>query len=426
MKMVSKLALATMLSLGAMSMTAAPAFAQKSKKEEQAAAKAAAEKQKALLAQLSPEYRKAAAEVETAVNAKDWATVDAKLPAVEALAQNEVEKFFAANYRLQLEFSRKSDPGMAKALDVLIPNPNTAPASLAQFNLLRGGILFNEKKYDQAIPYFLKARELGNNDPDLSLQLAQSYLNLKKNAEGIAEMNKAMEASKAAGKKPPESWYKFTFTRVYNSGDRAQAAVWASRWYAEYPSVENWRYVITNYRNSLGNADVVKKDKLELYRLLRATNALADENDYLQYANSAANGGLPWEVVAVIDEGRKNGKISQGSSDASTLYSNAQTALKGEQPLEAQAKAASTGKQAMAAGDAFMASGNYARAVELYDTAAQKGSVDAEVLQLHRGYALFQLGRKPEAKAAFALVTRAPLSDIAKFWTQWIDGPAAA
>lgn len=184
--------------------------------------------------------------------------------------------------------------------------------------------------------------------------------------------------------------------------------------------------MITNYRNSLGNTDVVKRDKLELYRLLRATNALADENDYLQYANSAANSGLPWEVIAVIDEGRKNGKIAQGSSDAGTLYSNAQTALKGEQPLEAQAKAASTGKQAMAAGDALMASGNYARAVELYDAAAQKGSIDTEVLNLHRGYALFQLGRKPEAKAAFALVTRAPLSDIAKFWTQWIDGPAAA
>jgi hypothetical protein len=41
---------------------------------------------------------------------------------------------------------------------------------------------------------------------------------------------------------------------------------------------------------------------------MRATNALADRNDYADYSFAAQQSGLPWEAVAVIDEGRNRAR----------------------------------------------------------------------------------------------------------------------
>ena len=91
-----------------------------------------------------------------------------------------------------------------------------------------------------------------------------------------------------------------------------------------------------------------------------------------------------------------------------------------------QAKTAAskpTGKESALTGDAFLASGNTARAIELYDQALQKGVANTEQVTLHRGIALAQSGRKDEARTALGQVKSKPLSDIALFWTAWLDLP---
>jgi predicted Zn-dependent protease len=52
-------------------------------------------------------------------------------------------------------------------------------------------------------PPLLKARELGSKQPDLPVLLANAYAATGKPAESIAEVSRAIEASKAAGRKPP-------------------------------------------------------------------------------------------------------------------------------------------------------------------------------------------------------------------------------
>ena len=68
MTFVSKLALAAVLSLGAVSVGAAPAAAQK---KDDKGAQAGAPQLK-----VSPEFRKVAAAAETSVKAKDWAAAE--------------------------------------------------------------------------------------------------------------------------------------------------------------------------------------------------------------------------------------------------------------------------------------------------------------------------------------------------------------
>ena len=91
-----------------------------------------------------------------------------------------------------------------------------------------------------------------------------------------------------------------------------------------------------------------------------------------------------------------------------------------------QAATAKDGSTASQTADAYLASANYAKALELYDLAIQKGGVNAEEVNLHRGEALFYLGRKDEARAAFALVKGPATADIALLWTTALGLPPLA
>ncbi|TGX55856.1 tetratricopeptide repeat protein [Sphingomonas gei] len=420
MTFVSKLALATALTLGA-SMSAAPAFAQK-------ADKAAAVPE----LKVSDEFRKPAAAADAALKAKDLATAETQIAATEALAKNDDEKYYAAYMRLLLELERKNQAGQMKALGLLASNPKTPADRVrvygALYEYMVGAELINQKKPAEAIPALIKARELGSTEPDLPVLLANAYAATGKNAESIAEVNRAIEGSKAAGRKPPADWYKFVISRVNAGGDRAAMADWLKRFITEYPTAQNWRWAIQIFRQGAPAAANSKTDRLNLYRLQRATNVLADRGDYADYAYSAQQSGLPWEAVAVIDEGRKSGKVPAGDADVQRTYAAAQTAVKSEGSLEGVAKQSATakdGRTAQQTGDAFLASGNYARAVELYDLSLQKGSVDADEVNLNRGVALRALGRKDEARTAFQAVKGA-YANMALLWQTSLDVPPLA
>lgn len=423
MTFVSKLALAAVLTLGSGALGAMPASAQKADKK---AAEAPELK-------VSEPFRKAASAGEAALKAKDLATAETQIAAAEAASKNDDEHYYAAWLRLQLELERKNQPGQMKALQILWTNPKT-PADRAKvygavYNFMAGSMASDQKKHAEAIPFLLKARELGSTEADLPVMLANSYSQTGNQPAAIAEVDNAIKASKAAGRKPPVDWYKFAIPRVNQGGDRAQMAAWLTRFIQEYPTVQNWRWAIQVFRQGTPAGGSEKVEKLDLYRLMRSTNALADRGDYADYAFQAQQSGLPWEAVAAIDEGRKNGKVPTTDADTVRTYTASQAAVKGEGSLDTlakQAAAAKTGAPASQTADAFLASGNYARALELYDLALTKGSVNVDEVNLHRGITLTALGRKDEARTAFQQVKTGPYSNLSLLWQASIDFPPLA
>ncbi|MBO9712021.1 tetratricopeptide repeat protein [Sphingomonas sp.] len=424
MKMVSRFALAAMLSLGAVSLTSAPAFAQK-KGEQQKPDEATAK----LLTQLSPEYRKLAGAAETSIGKSDWAAADTELAAAEAVAKNDAEKYFAARMRYTIEFNRKSDDGMVKALDALLANPNTPKELITGLTYSRGEIPFRQKKRAEALPFLLKARELGSTEQGLQLMIAQSYFDSGNLNQGVAELGSAIDKEKAAGRKAPDDWYNFIIQRLYKAGDRTATTLWLTKQFSDYPKLDTWHKIVMLYRESKDKAGTPLdiKQKIDLYRLLRATGALADVNDYGTYAQAAVNRGIPWESLAVIDEGLKAQKFTLEEPSIAAIKAAAVKASANDSSLDTYAKqaaAAPTGKEAANTAEGYLGSGNYAKAVELYDMALKKGSVDNDEVNLNRGVALYRLGRKDEAKASFDAVQAGVLKDIAKFWITWIELPA--
>lgn len=416
MTFVSKLALAAALTLGAPVLIATAASAQ-------------GKEQKGPELKVSDEFRKAAAPAEAAVKAKDWATAEPLIAAAEAVAKNDDEKYFAGWMRLQLELATQDQAGQIAALDLLVRNPKTPQENVRPYevalNQLRGFAASRDKKHAETIQYLTKARELGANDPDLPVTLANAYAATGNNAQAVAEVNRAIQATKAAGRKPPVDWYKFAIPRVNQSGDRAAMAEWLTRYIQEYPTVQNWRWAVQVFNQGASPGANSKVEKLSLYRLMRATNSLAGRGDYAEYAFIAQQAGLPWESVEVIDEGRKNGKIPASDSDVQRTYQAAQTGVRNEGSLDTLAKQAANaanGAQAAQTADAFLASGNSARALELYDLALKKGGVNADEINLHRGVALKRLGRNDEARAAFQQV-KGGYANLALLWQSSIDFP---
>ena len=416
MKSVSKAVLAAAVLLAAPYAVSAPAFAQKKDKEEAPKLK------------VSDAFRKAAVEVETLIKAKDYAGAAGKLDALEALATNDDEKFFVHSFRLTTAANLKDDTATIRALDALIAHPKTAPENLAQYYYFRGDLTLKAKKHADALPFLLKARELGfaPNGVNLNLQIAQAQLDAGQLDAGVASIDAAIKAEEAAGRKAPVAWYKFAADRLYRGGKKADASAWLMRQMAAHPSADGWRSVLLIYMEQARDKGVqLDADlQLDLFRLMRSAKAMGGEADYYEYADLAQRRGLPWEAKAVIEEGRAAGKVQAGNAAINDLYRLAVQREKAEGSLAAEEKsaaAAANGTAAKNVGDAYLGSRNFAKAAELYRLALTKGGVDANLVNTRLGIALAMQGQKAEAKTAFQAVTGAPRGEIARFWATWLD-----
>lgn len=420
MKSVTKAALAAAVVLAAPFAVSAPAFAEKKPKQEEPPK-----------LKVSDAFRKPAAEVETLVKAKDYAGAAAKIDALAALASNDDEKFYVANFRLQTASNLKDTAGTVRALDELIANPRTAPADLARYNYVRGDLLLGQKKPADALPFLIRARELGYVPAvsNLNLQIAQAQFDSGQLDAGVAGLDAAIKAEEAAGRKAPEGWYKFAVNRLYNGGRKPAAAQWLARQVGAYPSAEAWRSTLYVYMEQAQQKGVAIDNDVELdiRRLMRATKALAGERDYYDYADLAQRRGLPWEAKAVIEEGRSNGTIQASNPTINDLYRQAVTREKAEGSLAAEEKtaaAAANGTAAKNIGDAYLGSRDFAKAAELYRLALTKGGVDTNLVNTRLGIALAMQGQKAEAKTAFQAVTGTPRGEVARFWLTWLDQAA--
>ena len=347
----------------------------------------------------------------------------AYITAAEAAAKNDDEKYYAAWLRLQLELGRGNQAGQIDPLQVLVVSPRTAPAAVgpynARLNFLLGKAAAAQKKHADVVNYMTKARELGEKNVDIPLMLANSYAATGKNAEAAAEARNAIEFAKSTGQKAPEAWYQFAIPKVNATGNRDAVADWLAYYLKDYPSVKNWRWAMEVLgQGAKGTDRNAKIERLDLYRLRRATNALADRGDYADYAYAAQSSGLPWEALSVIEEGRKNGKLPATDADGNRTYTAAQAGVKSSPSLDALAKQGGVDNA-----DALLAAGDSTRALALYDAALAKGGANAAEINLHRGIALARLGRKDEAKTAFQAVTTGPFVNIALLWQVSLESP---
>ena len=427
---ISKTALAAALLAGAGAIaTASPAMAAKQKD---------AQTQQTPQLKLSDEFRKAAGPAQQALNSGDYATAATGITAAEAAAKTDDERYVAAQLRLALLAKQQqaagstpqSDATLIPPLDALLANPKTPQDQIGKYANARGTIAFEQKKYADAISYFNRAQAAGYQDPNMPLQIAKAKIESGDIAGGVAQIDTVVKAQEAAGQKPSEDLYRYAIAKLYKTNDRATLLDWVKRWLTAYPSAKNWRDAIIAFGfQGPTAAQMGKPEKMDLYRLMSVTGALADRGDYLEYAQYANDLGLPDEAKTVIARGKAAGKIPATDSSAATLSKQAANGISSEGSLAALAtKAASSAKGELASqtADAYLGQGNYAKAIELYKLALQKGVAKPDLVNMHLGIAEAMSGDKAAAATQFAAVQTAPTKDVATLWQAWAAAGTAA
>jgi len=413
MKLVSKTALGLALALGSVSMAAIPAQAQKKPKEE---------KQAPL--KLSKEFREAAGPIDKVYKAQDWPGTMAAVDAAEPAAKTPEEIYTLNQYRLDVGTKTQNAAAQEKAVSAMLGTGLLPAADVGKYHFFAGKFASDRKDYVKAETEYAAAAAANYINTDLYLSQAKIYADTGKYPQVLAALEKALAAETAAGRKPPEDWYKFGFGQAYKGKLNNEVTKWTVMHVKAYPTPENWRTALIVFRDSQNPTD---KPLIDLYRLMLASDSLAGEKDHYEYAYLASRAGLPGEAKLVLDH-LKASKSPGTSPDVAELHKEVTAKATADRASlaneEKSAGSAANGVSAAGVANAYLGYGDYAKAVTLYQLALTKGGVDADEVNTRLGIALARQGQKDAAKAAFAKVQAAPRSGIAQYWTAWIDTAA--
>ena len=295
---------------------------------------------------------------------------------------------------------------------------------------MRGDLAYASQRYAKAQEFYLRARDAGLSDDELNYQIVRSTMESGDAVRGAVALDAVIKAQAAAGKKAPENWYRYAILRLYKADKTAEAVSWSADLLAAYPTRPNWRDAIYNYGfQGSGAKQLTERDRVDLYRLMSASNSLAGQSDYYDYATAALAAGLPNEGKAVIEEGRTATAIPAVDKPAADLAAKAKAGIAAGKTFAVREKAAasaSKGDAAAQTGDAYLGARNWGKAIAMYDLALTKGVAEADPVHLHRAIAYARSGDKDKARADLTAITTAPQSEIARFWLAWLDTPPAA
>jgi hypothetical protein len=421
MKFLNTTALGLALALGAMTMAGgSPAMAKKA--EAPAAAKQ----------NFSEGFRKTAPAVQDAIAKGDIAAAQAALPAAQAAATTDDDKYTVAILQLQLALKTNDTNAQKAAADAVIASGKAPPETLAQVLDMKGRLAYNAGDLAGADAAFTQLSTLRPNDDDTAALLAQVKVREGRGSDALAIIDKSIDAKKAANQPVPEDWYRRALSIAYDSKPPIAAGVvkYGQGLVSAYPTPANWRTAIQLYR------EVAKPDPqtdLDAMRLARAAHALAGERDYYDYANSAYNKGLPGEAQSVIEEGTSSSMVDnqalKSSKALGELKAVAGPKVAGDKAslpaLDKSARAAADGKKALNTADGYYGYGQYAQAADLYKVALSKGGVDANLVNLRLGMSLARAGDKAGAAQAFGAVT-GPRQQLAGYWLIWANQQGGA
>ena len=427
MKLVSKFALA--LSLVAVS--AAPAaFAQsneKPKKEKKGKAAATAAPKK----NYSKPFIAAYMPVADMLNkAKDAAAAKVEFPKVVAAIGNDDDRYEAGILAINIGAPLKDLAFQEQGIDLLLASASTPPELKKEYTFRKGAIAYDGKKFADAEKYMIDAYNLGHRANNIEFLISNAMSQQNKDADAVAWIGKAIEASKAAG--PVNKAY---VVRAANLSAKAKNYAGAANFYKELVMAENnpdyWHDALAFFDRS---RDFNPEETLDVMRLMRATDGLRFQQEYAQYLDSLSYIGVryPAEAVSVLDEGFTKGVISRNNVTFGERYNEAKGRLAEDTrtlaSTVAPAKASPKGMLASLTGDSFFSHKDYKTAKELYESALSKGPVldkdggdQTDRTRFRLAMSKTMLGDYAGAKADFAMITGANRKAISEYWLMFIN-----
>ncbi|BBF70701.1 tetratricopeptide repeat protein [Sphingomonas bisphenolicum] len=366
---------------------------------------------------MSDGFRAAAQAAEAALKARDGTTAGARIASLSPT--NDFESYVAAGMRFQLAAQRRDVQAERIALTDMFKTTALPRSEAPRLRYVAGYLSYMVGNYADATAQLDYAKTLGYDGIDATMLRADIALRRNKPKEARPFVQEVIARQKASGQPVPLAWTDRAIAMAYQAGDWTEVGQLYRDRLNQQDGKEEWRSALVNYQSA---AELEPQLQLDLYRLQAANGAMASERDYQAYAQAAEKSGYYSEAKAIIESGRKAGKLTPTQSVTSQLLKSVTPkATKEIAALPAMAKKATTasnGKDALAVADSYFSLGQFPQAVEQYRLALTKGGIDAGHANARLGVALARSGDLPNAQATLAQVS-GPWTAIAGFWTAW-------
>jgi hypothetical protein len=412
---------AVALAITAFALSATPAAAQKKdKKKDKEAATAAA----APTIAASKAYLPVAQKIRTALLAKDAVMMETLLAEGETVAATTEDKYIQAQFKLQLGLLKSDRPMQLAAVDAMIDSGIMPAVDAERFNFFSGEAAYFAKDYAKAISRLTAAKAAGSKAANLDLLIVDSHLKLGQLDTALAVGKSAIAAEVAAGKVPSDEYFVRLARALTEAKRRDDLLDMLAMRVDHYPTPAIWRNTLLIY---MRGAD--KETTLDTLRLMRSVGGMSEKAEVLEYAALATEGGLPGEVLKVIDEAKAKGIVPDTDAKFKEIYDAQKARTVGDKAaLDADAAkgmALPSARRARSTADALFGYGDYAQAAALYQVALDKGDVEPDIVKLRLGVSQLLSGNGDAAKATLAGVggTRQRLAGL---WLTHMANQAAA
>jgi hypothetical protein len=395
-------------------------------------------KEEAPQMELSAEFRKAFSESQTAFGADDFATAEAKLNEAASVAASADEKYLTGKMMLQIGLKTENDAMQVKGIEQALTTGKSTESEARTFNSFLGERALVAKDFGRARTYLSAAEQAGQTNPVNLFQLAEAHFgeaiaksggrsidaaNSPLAAQGLPYLQRAVEAQLAGDKQYAGTWAKrgFQIARATKSDSTA----WAQLLLRSEDGNAAWNEVVRAVQSD--NRNFTTEQSLDALRLMRMAGALTSANDYREYIEAAGAARRPTEVLALIEEGKAAGVISESDAffkEQATLANGSRAEYVETLPESVRdSRGNASATVTLATADALLANKQYAEAEELAALALTKNVADKERAMMVQAIAQVAQGKYDPARQTLTGVTgtRAP---IARLWTLYADQKA--
>jgi tetratricopeptide (TPR) repeat protein len=333
---------------------------------------------------------------------------------ISGYGKSQMWNFYAFIYA-----SKEDYANAIKAYLEVIKVEETPEALALQAKYTIAQLYFQLENYESCIKYMDEwLKSTTNPTPTAYIMLAQANYQLKNYDKALINVDKAVTLETEAGRVVKENWLRLKSALYYDKGDNAKTAETYEMLIKLYPK--------TNYLKQLaGMYGELGKDgrRLAVFDSIYLNGDLDKSGDILNLAYMFLGQNVPYKAAKIIEKGMNDNIIARNQKNVETLgnaWAQANQHDKAIPVLEEAAKLSEHGKLFARLAGVYFDAGDYAKAAEAAQKAADKGGLkNPGNNYLLMGMSYSNIKKHHEALQAFRLAkqTKSILKD-ARAWEQ--------
>ena len=287
------------------------------------------------------------------------------------------------------------------------------------------GAAYRSGQHAQTAQWARRYTAAGGGSPTVRTLLVQSQYQSGDYAGVIREVIGDIQTAERARTVPPEDRIKLLLGAAGKLGDNERYVYGIEKLLTYHPKKQYWGDLLPRLQS---RPQVAGRFALDAFRLALATDSLGRAEDYVEYAQLAAQAGYPVEGKQVLDKGYAAGLLGQGADAArhkrlrDLLDKRSAEDRAAWAQAEVQARAAQDAAALVRLGFNRVVAGEAARGVALIQEGVGRSrSPDADAARLHLGIAQVLSGQASQAGATFRAVSGSgAAADLARYWSLYV------